>query len=524
MEHTIKLRKIDLRLIAGILALSIVAVLVAFVLIPWLRTAARPAAPAYWPTAGWRSSTPEAQGIDSEKLAQALLAMREKNVYIHSLLLIRNGYVVTDATFYPYDGQTVHDLASVTKSVMTTLIGIAIDQGKLDLDDQMLSFFPDRAIANLDEAKERITVRHLASMSSGLDCTAEGDELTLKEMRASPDYVQFTLDRKVAWEPGSHFVYCSPAIHLLSPILQQATGMTALEFARQNLFEPLGIRETMWKRDPQGYYGGWADLSLHPYDMAKIGLLFLQKGQWEGQQIVSRKWVEEATVAQIVTPGSDEDPYGYGWWMETDMEGVYRADGRGGQYIYVLPDWNMILVTTGGGFNSGEIGESLLASFTDLENPLPANPEGVAQLEAAVDAVAQPPEPGPVPPLPAMAQLISGKTYVFDPNPVELQSMTAEFDGSAEAMNYVGFIGRPVESWPIGLDGVYRFSTGPDGRPQGLRGFWADEQTFFLEYEGITTNDHFMLQFHYDGDRVEVQAQETAHEIGAQFEGRLQEP
>ncbi|HSR29202.1 MAG TPA: serine hydrolase domain-containing protein, partial [Anaerolineae bacterium] len=219
MEHTIKVKGIDARLIAVVLAFIIVVVLLALVVIPWLRGAESPSAPAYWPTTGWQSSTPEAQGIDSDKLAQALLAMREQNVQIHSLLLIRNGYVVADATFYPYDGQTVHDMASVTKSVMTTLIGITVDQGKLDLDDPMLSFFPDRAIANLDGAKERITVRHLASMSSGLDCTREGDELTLQEMQASPDYVQFVLDRKVAWEPGSHFVYCSPAIHLLSPIL-----------------------------------------------------------------------------------------------------------------------------------------------------------------------------------------------------------------------------------------------------------------------------------------------------------------
>jgi CubicO group peptidase (beta-lactamase class C family) len=132
--------------------------------------------------------------------------------------------VVTDATFYPYDGQTVHNVASVTKSLMTTLIGIAADQGKLDLDDTMVSFFPDRSIANLDPRKEDITVRHLASMSSGLDCTNEADELTLKEMVASPNYVQFVLDREVTWEPGKQFVYCSPAIHLLSPILQQATA------------------------------------------------------------------------------------------------------------------------------------------------------------------------------------------------------------------------------------------------------------------------------------------------------------
>jgi CubicO group peptidase (beta-lactamase class C family) len=215
-----------------------------------------PPAPVNWPTRGWQYTTPEEQGIDSAKLAQALLTMREQDIDIHSLMIVRNGLVLVDAYFYPYDGQNVHELASVTKSVMTTLIGIAADQGKLSLDDPMLSFFPERTVANRDARKEAITVRHLASMSSGLDCTSAGDEATLQEMKQGVDWVQFTLDRKVLWQPGTHFVYCSPAIHLLSPILQQATGMTALEFAHQYLFEPLGIHDVMWLVDPQDFNRG----------------------------------------------------------------------------------------------------------------------------------------------------------------------------------------------------------------------------------------------------------------------------
>jgi CubicO group peptidase (beta-lactamase class C family) len=477
-------------------------------------------APDYWPTTGWQSSTPESQGIDSDKLAELLLAIQEKNIQVHSLLIIRNGYVVADATFYPYDGQTPHNVASVTKSLMTTLIGIAVDQGKLSLNDKMVSFFPDHSIANLDQRKEKITVRHLASMSSGLDCTAEQDELTLREMVASPDWVQFTLDRKVAWEPGEQFVYCSPAIHLLSPILQKATGMTTLDFARQNLFDPLGFGEVMWPRDPQGYYDGWADVSLHPYDMAKLGFLFLHNGQWDGQQIISRQWVAESTKTQMM---AGEDLYGYGWWIEAEVKGA-RADGRGGQYIFVLPQWNMIVVTTGGGFDMDEIAEPLVASFSDFENPLPANPEGVARLEAAVETVAAPPERTTVAPLPDVARLISGQTYIFEPNPAQLDSITMEFDSSAEAQFLAVSNGRVVSSGPVGLDGIYRFSPGPDGRPLAHRGAWIDAQTFFLEYDGITNNDHSLFQFRFDGDQVEVTVRETAHSVSAEFVGWLQQP
>jgi CubicO group peptidase (beta-lactamase class C family) len=479
--------------------------------------------PAYWPTAGWRSSTPEAQGFDSDKLADLLLTIREKNIQVHSLLVIRNGYVVTDATFYPYDGHTVHNVASVTKSLMTTLIGIAVDQGELDLDDKMVDFFADRSIASLDPRKEDITVRHLASMSSGLDCTAEADELTLQEMVASPDYVQFMLDREVVWKPGEQFIYCSPAIHLLSPILQQATGMTTLDFAQQHLFEPLGFGEVMWPQDPQGYYNGWADISLHPHDMAKLGFLFLHKGQWEGKQIVSRRWVKEATRVQVETPAEDWDPYGYGWWIVPDIKEVYRADGRGGQYIFVLPQWNMIVVTTGGGFEMDEIGEQILASFVNPEQPLPANPAGVARLQVAIDAVVQPPIPV-VTTLPDIARAISGKTYIYETNPTGLESCVMVFEGTSEATAFLKFSGRTVASVPVGLDGVYRFSPASDGRPQVYRGAWIDPQTFWLEYDGITNNDHAFLQFHFEGDRVDVSLQETAHDVGLEFVGWLQQP
>lgn len=522
MKQTIKIMRLNVRLIFGVLTAAIVIGLLVYFTIPRLRRAQVPAAPPYWPTTNWHSSTPEAQGIDSNRLADLVLAIREHNIQIHSLLLIRNGYVVADATFYPYDGKDVHDVASVTKSVMTTLIGIAADQGKLDLDDTLVSFFPNRSITNLDTRKGQITVRHLVSMSSGLECIRDGrDGETNQEMQASPDFVQFALDRPVRWEPGSHFVYCSPAIHLLSPILEQATGMTALEFARQYLFEPLGIRDAMWEKDPQGYYDGWGDLSLYPRDMAKLGLLFLQKGQWDGRQIVSRKWVEEATQAQMVTAGGEEDPYGYGWWLTPDLEGVYRADGRLGQYIYILPEWNMILVTTGGGFDIEEIGEALLAIFAEMQEQLPANPEGVARLEAAAAAVVQPPEPAPVAPLSEVARLVSGRAYVFDSNPLELQSITFEFDGSPEARATLVAGDQPPVSWNVGLDDVYRFSTGPDGRPLGLRGAWTDAQTFVLEYNGITINDHSLLEFHFVDERVEVKFKE-GQVIVVQFEGRLQ--
>ncbi len=475
-----------------------------------------------WPTEGWKTSTPEAQGIDSAKMAEALLTIHQQEIDIHSLLLVRNGSVVVDAYFYPYDGATVHEVASVTKSVMTTLIGIAADQGKLRLDDPMVSFFPERTIANLDGLKERITVRHLASMSSGLDCTSERDEATLQEMRVTDKWVQFALDRPVRWEPGTHFVYCSPAIHLLSPILQQATGMTTLDFARQYLFEPLGIHEVMWLTDPEGYNRGSEGVYLHPHDMAKLGYLWLNNGVWEGEQIVSREWVENS-VKPLMDAG-DGDYYGYGWWISPGEPASYNAIGRGGQRIAVVPAWKLMVVTTGGGFDFDEIVPVLLQTLSDMSETRPANPVGVAQLQAALTALTQPPAPELVAALPDIARAISGQAFVFEPNPLGMENLSLEFNDSAQATLDITLSGSETASWPIALDGVYRLFPGNHNLPMGLRGHWADDQTFILEYDAIANNDHANLRIHFEGDHVMVESLETAHEVGVIFEGRLQNP
>ncbi|MCU0486270.1 MAG: beta-lactamase family protein, partial [Anaerolineales bacterium] len=276
-------------------------------------------------------------------MAAGLQTMLDEGAKVDSLLVIRNGYVVLDAHFAPYDGTFPHDIASVTKSVITTLIGIAVDQGKLSLDDTLVSFFPDRTIANLDERKSRITVQDLVSMRNGMQSGCyEEDEPTLDAMRSQPDWVQAALDRPMMFEPGTKFCYDSPGMHLLSAILQQATGMTAQEFAQANLFAPLGIREFIWVTDPQGYTRGWGDLHLLPEDLAKIGFLWLQRGQWDGRQVVSEAWMLDSVKlhSSFIEP---DFGYGYGWWISN---GDYQGSGRGGQRVRVVASRNTIIVVT----------------------------------------------------------------------------------------------------------------------------------------------------------------------------------
>lgn len=476
--------------------------------------------PSNWPTQSWQMSTPEDQGFDSAKLAEALQSIRDKGINVHSITIIRNDEMILDAYFYPYNGQTYHEIASVTKSIMTTLVGIAADHGMLNLDDRILSFFPDRKIANRFFWKNLITVRQLAGMTSGLECISSNDEQTLTEMGSAPDWVQFTLDLKVAHIPGTHFEYCSPGMHVLSAILQQATGMQTAEFARLYLFEPLGITDFLWETDPNGYSDGWAGLYMHPRDLAKIGYLMLHQGRWGDQQIVSPEWVREATRLQKKTGQGDN--YGYGWWVPpADQFVEFAAEGRGGQYIRVIPPLDMVVVTTGGGFEWNDITPLLIPAMINMAEPIPANQAAVKQLHIALASIQQPPSPQAVPPLPETAYEISGKTYAFEFSPLDLKTIRWEFTGAKEATLFATFYNQPDRELLIGMDGVYRmYPIGEHELPMGLRCKWSDPQTLLFEYDTIANHDAYTLELNFQGDTVTIRAKERTRSGEFTIEGK----
>ena len=506
-----------------------------YLLIPGLHPLPALPAPDQWPTNGWQTNTPEEQGFDSLKLSDGLTAIQKSGMSIHSLLLVRNGQILLEAYFYPYDGKAPHSSSSVTKSITTTLIGIAADQGKLSLDDRMVSFFPEYTIANLDARKKAITIRHLASMSAGMECSGLPDELSVRDMEASPDWVQFALDRPMADEPGKKWNYCGLWMHLLSAILEKATGMPAQEFARLNLFEPLGIQAGTWPADPQGVNMGAGNLRLLPTDMAKVGLLWLQRGKWDGRQIVSSGWVQQSIVRRFQ---AGEDSYGYGWWISDGLAGPsYDAVGNGGMRITVDPTLNLVLVTTGGGFNVDEAIAYLVAAFVDLKKPLPANPSGDARLAEVVASLPQPPDPQPVPTLPEVAGEISGKVIHFDPNAFLLESLRLDFNSSAEATVQFFFTdGQQTPPAPVGLDGLYRMTPGLNldrafhgfadfkNLTVGLRGAWVDERTFQLEYDTLVNRYAYLLEMQFNGEQVSIQASERGTNAAGTFTGRLQNP
>jgi len=462
----------------------------------------------YTPMENWRVSTPEQQGIDSEQLANVFDFVKENEINIHSLLLIRNGYLVLEAYFYPNSKGIVHDVASVTKSITSILIGIAIDKGYIkSVHQPILDFFPGRTIANFDDRKKRLTIEHLLIMRTGFCRNFLDGERQLDDMRQTDDWVQFMLDQPMLTEPGTEFAYCTGGTHLVSAIVTAATGLNELDFARKHLFEPLGIHEVIWPSDPQGNNTGGFDLHLQSIDMAKIGYLLLNDGKWNGRQIVSKKWIEQSTKVHVTL--DDGERYGYLWWSPDENPGLIEARGRGGQRIIFSRQKNVVVVFTGSGFEPGDIGTFLTPALRS-DQSLPANPEGYQLLKSKIEAAAKSPEPKPVPRLPAVAQEISGKTYQFEPNVLGLISFSLSFGKDTEARLILTEDDNYEES-PIGLDGVYRFSNHSRfNLPEALKGAWISDDEFELIYNEFANNHLWIIRFCFEKDSTSVRMIENS--------------
>ncbi|MHA3964463.1 MAG: serine hydrolase domain-containing protein [Candidatus Thorarchaeota archaeon SMTZ1-45] len=296
-------------------------------------------APDYWPTTGWLTSTPEEQGMNSSLLDEFVDAIEDVSLPLLSYLVIRNGYIILEG--YPdpdYNESTLKHVWSVTKSFTSALVGMALGAGDLtSLDELVVDFFPDKTIANLDEDKQSITVEHLLTMTAGFEWSSATDP---SDMMDSPDWIQYVLDKPMADVPGETFNYNSGASHLLSAIVNRTTGIPTQSYADTYLFQPLGISDYEWIIDPQGVASGHAGLNITPRDMAKFGFLYLNNGTWDGEQIVPSTWVSAST--QVQAP--DED-YGFQWWIDPERD-AYYAFGRDGQYIWVQPKNDLIVVFT----------------------------------------------------------------------------------------------------------------------------------------------------------------------------------
>jgi CubicO group peptidase (beta-lactamase class C family) len=429
----------------------------------------------------WPVALPEEVGMDSAPLAQMFDYIKKENVPIHSLQIVRDGKLILDAYFYPFRSGLRHDVASVTKSITSTLTGIAIDRGLLkSVKVPVLQLFPAHKPALLDERKNNILLEHLLTMQSGWDCGFEPHEARLFEMRRTPDWVQFMLDLPMVAEPGTRWAYCSGNCHLISALITRVTGTNELGFAQRELFGPLGISDLRWASDPFGNNHGWGDLQMLPTDMAKIGQLFLQRGQWKGRRLISESWVDQATRPHV-SKTSNSDHYGYFWWVKGEpYTGMFEALGRGGQRITVWPAKKLVLVFTGGEFEPGDLAPFILKSLnSDL--PLPPNTADAARLKDRIAMAQQTPPAQPIQKMPPLAQRISGHTFNLSTNTLGWSKMSLTFNNSPQAQ--LDLVWNEItQHLPVGLDGVPRFANNTlVDLPTATTGDWQNENTFHLE-------------------------------------------
>jgi CubicO group peptidase (beta-lactamase class C family) len=313
-----------------------------------LNPSATPLAPPqrdYWPTRGWRESTAAAQGLDSELLARADRAIEAEYPNIYSLLVVRHGYLVFEKYYRGHNRFDEYNIKSITKSITSALIGIALEQRYLSsLDQRVVEYLPEYAARPIDQRKQAITLRHLLTMTSGFAWTEDDIDAWV----SSPNWVRYAMNRPLAHNPGETFTYDTASSHLVSAVLSKATTLSEFQFADEQLFGPLGISARVWPADPQGYTFGGSELHLTSRDLAKFGYLYLNNGYWDGKQVVPATWVTGSTTEHHSKVGFfGDEGYGYLWWVTKDQgHAAFFALGYGAQYVYVVPDLDLVVVIT----------------------------------------------------------------------------------------------------------------------------------------------------------------------------------
>ena len=339
---------------------------------------------------GWETASLSSVGLSEFKLDLMLAYLREyTNHNIHSIIIVKNNKLAFEEYYYgrkfnmaQYTGETgfnrddTHDLCSATKSFVSALIGIAIDKGYIQSVEQKISeFFPEYIDLFQNSAlKQMITIKDLLTMSSGIQWDDEtyyydDPRNDIYQLFRSSDPIEYILTKSIIETPGTVFAYRNCNTILLGEIIRKATGKRIDAFAQTYLFDKLGITELEWQMLPNNVVFCSGDLRLRPRDMAKFGQLFLDKGVWKQQRIISENWIDESVKARYLMLNSRwEDGYGYQWWTKTFSTNLnsyesYFAEGWGGQYILVFSELNMVIVFTGGNYFDVDPVSNLLEEF-----------------------------------------------------------------------------------------------------------------------------------------------------------------
>lgn len=438
-----------------------------------------------------KRSTPEKQGISSSAILSFLESVEKSEIELHSFMIARNGEVVSEGAWHPYEIENKHFMFSFTKSVTATAIGFALSENLLSLDDKVISFFPEYKNCDVSEKMKSMTVEHLLTMTSGYIENISG---STQWSRKEGSWVKQFLELPLTYEPGTRFVYNSGSSHMLSAIISKVTSQSTLEYLQPRLFTPLQINDVIWDTDPYGNNtGGWG-IRLAIEDVTKFGQFYLQKGYWNGEQLLDKEWFERATSfkvsnAEMYDEKDRQQGYGYQFWMIRN--GGYRAAGKFGQLCIILPQQNAVLSFTAGTDQSQNlldlVWKHIYPNFE--QNALENNLETQEKLNKFLEELkVHKPQPFSISPI---EPKISGKLFCLEENIDDIQSIQLFFergmcvfqlkDKKGEHEIKCG-LGEWVESNTTMPGAILHHMQQPDDLVVKARGNWLDESTFFMTW------------------------------------------
>ncbi|WP_221029099.1 serine hydrolase domain-containing protein [Actomonas aquatica] len=462
-----------------------------------------------------RSGSPEAQGVSSAAI-QAFIDDVDANIdALHSFMLVRHGQVVAEGWWTPHHADAQHMFFSLSKSFTSTAVGMAIAEGHFTLNTPIIELFPAEAPAEPSDHLRNMRVRDLLAMNTG----HHDEDLSKFSWAGTADttLVNDFLHLPVAHKPGTHFLYNTPASYVLAAAVEKTTGESLIDYLTPRLFEPLGINTPHWDQSKDGVAFGGFGMRATTEDIAKLGQLYLQQGEWNAQRLLPADYVAAATRKQSSNgsnPESDWDQgYGYQFWR--CIPGFYRGDGRFGQFCIVMPQYDAVVAITSGTNDMGGVMKAvwkhLLPGLAPV--PLPADNTAAAALAERLSHLSYDRPAGAA--TSPLAATVSGRTYQLPANASRFSAVSIEF-GQDQA-TFHGTVDGETHTLAVGYD---RWLTGRTGafqvlenRPMpgtaqdvGAAGAWTDENTFTVRFSlpETTYTPELALHFSPDGDAVTV--------------------
>lgn len=481
------------------------------------------------PSSSWASSAansglprslPEAQGVSSKGILEFVNAVETKNLNLHSLMVFRHGNIVAEGWWGPYAPDLKHTLYSLSKSFTSTAIGMAVAEGKLTVEDKVVSFFPKDLPTSVSPNLAAMRVKDLMTMSTGHDT----DSTPALRNSAETNWVKSFLAFPVEHEPGTFFVYNSGATYMLSAIIQKLTGENVLTYLTPRLFKPLNIVGADWEVDPNGINtGGWG-LRLKTEDIAKFGQLLIRKGMWNGKRLLAENWIKDATSFQVQSKGGsrkkEENDWlqGYGYQFWRCRHDAFRGDGAYGQYCIVLPKEDLVIAITSETADMqgilDQVWDHILPALKT--KPLAADKSGQVQLKQKLAALALPVTKGK--PVSEVVGAVSGKNYSIAENKLSVSSISLTFKEGGCDFKMKDDKGEHLVSCGIGKWklGVTDISTLPLKLTQTIipgetktkiaaSGAWTDENTFEMTWRFIETAHYEIVKCRFDKGNLETE-------------------